>query len=95
MYLALLHFVSNKMNVNLNVFSALMMNRITGHVNSTNVVTVDDRGPRRMGTQFKKKVLEPTNFSNYIGYPLYSASTLNQEIVVCHFEDQEIRFSLR
>ena len=35
------NLVSNKMKINLNVFRMLVLHRIGGHVDSTDIVTID------------------------------------------------------
>ena len=39
--------LSNKMEINLNMLRALMLDWVGGEVDSTNVITIDQRGPAR------------------------------------------------
>lgn len=38
------NFVTNEVNVNLNVFGLLMLNRVCGHVNGPHIISIDESG---------------------------------------------------
>jgi hypothetical protein len=41
------HMISNEVKIDLDVFGALVLNRIRGHVYGADVVTKDNRGTRK------------------------------------------------
>lgn len=56
--------ISNEMKVNLNVFGALMLDWIRGHVGSTDIVAEDDGSTGQRLVKFLEKLAEPTGFSD-------------------------------
>jgi hypothetical protein len=58
----------NKVEINLNVLCALMLDWVAGEIYSTDVVTVDQGGTARWVAKFKKKLTQPSSFSNTIRY---------------------------
>ena len=58
------HLLPNEVDVNLNVLGATMLDRIRGHVDSTNVVTQDNRGRRQRAMKLTKKLTDPTTLNN-------------------------------
>lgn len=58
------HLLTNKMDVNLDVLRATMLNRVGGHVDSTHIVAEDDvRGAERT-LKLVKKLTKPTTLSH-------------------------------
>ena len=88
-------FVSNKVQVDLNVLCALMRDRIGRHVDGTHVVTVYEGGASQKRVQLQEQLTEPGGLDNTISNYQYSASALEREIVLWRLEDQEIRLSPR
>ena len=54
----------NKVDINLNVLGTTMLDRIRGHVDSTNVVTEDNNGRRQRVMELPKELTDPTTLSN-------------------------------
>lgn len=44
------------MNVDLHMFGSLMLNRVCGKIDSTDVVTIDNSGPVVRAMKLKKKI---------------------------------------
>jgi hypothetical protein len=55
---------SDKVQINLYMLGALMLNRIGGEIYSTDIVTIDKTGSRQGLVKFLKKLPEPGDFSN-------------------------------
>ena len=58
----------NDVKIDLNVFSALMLNRVGGHVNCTDVIAVQQCGTPEGSMQLQKKLAQPGGLSNSIGH---------------------------
>jgi hypothetical protein len=56
----------NKVEINLNVLCALMLDWVAGEIYSTDVVTVGQGGTARWVAKIKKKLTQPSSFSNTI-----------------------------
>lgn len=50
------HLVTNKMDVNLDMFSSLVVHRIRSQIHGRDIVTVDETGARRRAMQIDPKV---------------------------------------
>jgi hypothetical protein len=59
--------ISNKMKVDLNVFGALVLDWIRGHVHNTNIIAEDNCSTRQGSVELLEKLAEPTSFSNGFG----------------------------
>lgn len=59
--------ISNEMKVNLDVFGALMLDWIRGHVDNTDIVTEDDGSTAQRSVKLLEKLAEPTGFSDGVG----------------------------
>ena len=57
----------NKMKINLNMFGALMLDGIGGHVDGADVVAVNQGSPANRRVQLNQKLAQPRNFYNSIG----------------------------
>ena len=57
----------NKMDINLNVLGALMMNRVGGEIDRRDIITVDNRGLVNRRQELMEKLLEPRTLSNDVG----------------------------
>jgi hypothetical protein len=98
----------DEVKIDLNVFNALMLNRVGCHVDCTDVVAVHQCGTPERSMQLQKKLAQPGGLSNSISHrailgfsatPLatvrYSASALDLDTVFWRLEDQEMRLSPR
>jgi hypothetical protein len=47
----------NEVKIDLNVLGSLMLNRVGGHVDNTNVVTIHQCGAPERGMQLEKKLV--------------------------------------
>jgi len=57
----------NKMKINLNMFGALMLDGIGGHVDGADVVAVNQGSPANRCMQLNQKLAQPRNLCNSIG----------------------------
>ena len=55
------------MDVDFDMFGALMLYRVGGEVNGTDVVTVDNGGARERVMKLSQQGLKPTGFRNTVG----------------------------
>jgi hypothetical protein len=58
----------NEVKVNLNVLSSLMLNRIGGHVDGTDIVAIHQCSAPERRVQFVKKLAQPGGLCNSIGH---------------------------
>jgi hypothetical protein len=58
------HLVADKVNINLDMLRATMMNRISRHIHSTDVVAVDDRRRRQGRMELLKELTKPARLSH-------------------------------
>lgn len=59
--------ISNEVKVDLDVFGALMLNRIRGHVDGANIVAEDNSSAGQRSVKLLEKLAEPTGFSDGVG----------------------------
>ena len=50
----------HEVKIDLNVLGALMLERVGGHVDSADVVTIDQRGALRSSMELKEKLTQPS-----------------------------------
>ena len=50
----------HEVKIDLNVLGALMLDRVGGHVDSADVVTIDQRGALRSSMELKEKLTQPS-----------------------------------
>ena len=62
------NLITNKVYIHLNVFCPLMLDRVTGHVNRTDIVTIDNGGFGMGRLQLTKKVTDPTIFDDSVSH---------------------------
>jgi len=87
------HLLANKMNINLDVLCATMMDGISSHIYSTNVVIVDNSSLGEGNMKLLKQLTQPTTLSNNMcNCPIFS---LERETVVWRLEDQDTKLSPR
>ena len=56
------HLLTNKVDINLNVFGATVMDRISCHVNCANIITIDNGSTREWHVKLLKQLAQPTTF---------------------------------
>jgi hypothetical protein len=70
------HLLANKMNINLYVLCATMMDGIRSHIYSTNVVAINNGSLGEGNMKLLKQLSEPTTLSNNVRHcPVLSLST--------------------
>ena len=62
------HLFTNKMDVNLNMLRVAMLQRVGGHVDSTDIVAKDDGRGVEGSMKLMKKLTEPTTLSYSMGH---------------------------
>ena len=65
-HLAKSHLLSNKVYINLDVFSATVLNWVACHVDCGYVVTIDNGGALKWTMKLKKKLPNPNCFSDSV-----------------------------
>ena len=60
------NLIANEVDVDLNVFGALVLHRVGGHVYGADVVTIDNGGLGRRAKKFVEKIAYPACFCNRI-----------------------------
>ena len=58
----------NEVEINLNMLGSLMLNRIGGHVDGADVITIDQRSALRRSIELKEKLAQPGGFGDAIGH---------------------------
>jgi len=58
----------DEVKIDLNVFNALMLNWVGGHVDGTDVVTEHQCGAPERGVQLLEKLTQPGGLGNSIGH---------------------------
>jgi hypothetical protein len=59
--------LSDKIKINLHMFSALMLNRVDGEIHGANVVIVDESALRRRTLELMKQLAQPGGLSHAVG----------------------------
>jgi hypothetical protein len=62
------HLLSNKMDVNLDVLRAMLLDWIGRHVNDAHIVTIDNRGRSHWKLQVLKELAKLAALSNNMGH---------------------------
>ena len=60
------NFLSNKVEINLNMFCSLMLHWVAGEIYGTDVITIDHGGSARRMVKFNQQLSQPGSFSNTI-----------------------------
>jgi hypothetical protein len=79
------------MKIDLDMFCALMLNRVGGEIHRTDIVTVDDSGTAGWTVKLRRWRIQQDS-SMLLATARYSASALDRETVGCRLLDQETRF---
>jgi hypothetical protein len=58
----------DEVEVDLDMFSALMLNRVGGEIDGADVITVDESALRQRGMELLEELLEPTSFRHAVGH---------------------------
>ena len=58
----------DEVEVNLNMLGSLMLNRIGGHVDGADVVTIHQRSSAKRGMKLLKQLAQPSSLGNTIGH---------------------------
>jgi hypothetical protein len=61
------NLLTKKMNINLHMLGALMLNEIGGEVYDADVIAVDKGAPRRRGLGLVEQLLQPSGLSHAVG----------------------------
>jgi hypothetical protein len=59
--------LSNKVEINLHMLGALMLNEVGGEVDRADVVAIDQGAPRQRTLEFMEQLPQPSGFSHTIG----------------------------
>jgi hypothetical protein len=89
------HSVSNEMQVNLHMLRPLMLNRVGGEVQGTDVVAVDECALGKGLWSSAKSCRSQDASATPLATARYSASALERETTGCRLDDQEIRLPPR
>jgi len=69
-------FVSDKVEVDLNVLRALVLDQIGGHVHCTHIVAINKSGPSQRGVQLQEQLSKPGSLCNTVSNcPIFRFST--------------------
>jgi hypothetical protein len=87
--------ISYKVQINLHMFRALMLDWIGGQIHCTDIVTVYDSGSPGWTAEFQEKLPKPTRLGDTIGHRPILCLALDRETVAWRLEDQDTRLSPR
>jgi hypothetical protein len=60
--------LADKVEINVNMLGALVLNRVGGEVDGVDVVAVDQSGPRQGVVQLHKQLMKPTHVCHTVGH---------------------------
>jgi hypothetical protein len=58
----------DEVEVDLDMLSALMLNRVGGEIDDADVITVDESALRQRGMELLEELSEPTSFRHAVGH---------------------------
>jgi len=58
----------NEVEINLNMLGSLMLNRVGGHVDGADVVTIHQRSSAKRGMKLLKQLAQPSSLSDTVGH---------------------------
>jgi hypothetical protein len=87
------HARGRKLEVDLHVLRALMLHRIGGEVDRTDIVAVDECGARG-AVELLQQLTKPGCLGHTIGHNAI-LNSLERQTIGCRFEDQETRLTSR
>jgi hypothetical protein len=85
---------ANEVEVELDMFRALVLDGVGGEVHGADVVKVDMCAPRQRTVELLEQLTKPHRLSDVIGHspnPKSTSSALKRETTGYRFEDQETR----
>jgi hypothetical protein len=59
---------TNKVKINLNMLGVLVLNGVGAEVDGTDIVTVDQSGPRQGAVELHKQLTKPTRLCHVVGH---------------------------
>jgi hypothetical protein len=89
------NLLSDKMKINLHMLGALMLNGVGGEVPGADIVAVDKCAPRQRGLELVEQLMQPVASATSFATAQYSASALEQEMMIYRLADQETKLSPR
>ena len=60
--------LSDEVKINLNMLGTLMLYRVGGHVDGTDIVAIYQCGTPERGVQLQEKLVQPSGLCNSIGH---------------------------
>jgi len=82
----------NEVKINLNVLGVLMLHRVGGHVDDTDVITVDQCGAPKRGMQLRRSWRSQVASATPLATARYSASALYLDTVFWRLEESTVFF---
>jgi hypothetical protein len=79
--------LSDKMEINLYMLGALIMNGVCGEGHGADFITVDKGAPRRRALELMEQLPHPSGLSHTVGTARYLASALEREMTACRLAD--------
>jgi hypothetical protein len=87
------HLLANEVDADLDVLGTAVVDRVGCHVDSANVIAVDDYSNLQRNIEFLKKLPQPATLGDDVSIARCSASALDRDTVVCRLDDQDTRLS--
>jgi hypothetical protein len=79
--------LADKVKINLNMLSALMLNEVGEEVDDADIVAVDQSGPRYGAVQLHKKLVKPARLCHAVGHDAVLHLSAGMRDDVLYFED--------
>jgi hypothetical protein len=67
LYMSKSNLIAHKVEINLNMLRALMLDEVVGHVDGVDVVTENHRSSAERGVEFQEELAEPRSLGHSIG----------------------------
>jgi hypothetical protein len=81
------HLLTDKVNVDLDMLRALMVNWICRHADGTHVVTKDNHGRGEGNVEFLQQLADPAALGNSVSNSSILASALDLDTMIWRLED--------
>ena len=94
-YLSTGHLFTHKMNIHLDVFGALMLNRVAKKVNHTHIITIDQSSVVIGQCSSNNKFLIQQDSETTLATPWYSASSLDRKVWVGAWQTRRLDYLQR
>jgi hypothetical protein len=85
--------LAHKVEINLNMHRAFVLDMIGGEIKCTDIITVDQGTLGQRVVEFMQQLTQPAGLSKALATARYSASALDRETTLWRLEDQETRLS--